>query len=81
MPFIRSLASKRRSKLVLLILSLGEIMPLCSYYIEKRLFYIIILAPSSCQPFFYTKCTRANMRSSYNIRLVSNAKYAYFIRP
>ena len=79
MPLVRSLAFKRRLKLVSLILSLGEIMPLYSCYIEKRLFYIIILALFSHQPFSYTKCTKLNMHLSYNIRLVSNAKYIYFM--
>ena len=85
MPLIRSLASKRRLRLVSLILSLGEIMPLCSYCIEKRLSYIIISAPFSRQPSFYTKCTKLNMRSSYNVRLVSNIKcicliHSYILR-
>ena len=48
-------------------------MPLYSRYIEKRLSYIIILAPFSRQPSFYTKCTKLNMRLSCNIKLVSNA--------
>ena len=80
MPFIRSSASKRRLRLVSLILSLGEIMPSCSHYMEKRLSYIIILAPFSRQPFFYAKCTKLNIRSSYNVRLVSNTKYTYLMR-
>ena len=78
-PPIRSSAFERRLRLVLLILFLGEIMPLYSYYIEKRLFYIIIIAPLGRQPFFYIKCTKLNIRSSYNIRLVSNAKCTYLI--
>ena len=79
MPFIRFLVSKRRLRLISLILSLGEIMPLYSYCVEKRLFYIIILVSSSRQPFFYAKYTKLNMRSSCNIRLVSNAKYTCLI--
>ena len=46
MPLIRSLVSKRLAycfKLVAVILSLGEIMPTCSYYAEKGLVYIIIV--------------------------------------
>ena len=80
MPFIKSLASKRHSRLVLLILSLGEIMPLYSYCVKKRLFYIIILAPFSCQPSSYTKCIKSNIYLSCNVRLVSNTKYAYLMR-
>ena len=79
MPFIRSLASKCRLRLVSLILSLGEIMPSCSYYMEKGLIYIIIIAPLSRQPFFYTKYTKLNIRLFCNIRLVSNIKCVYFI--
>ena len=80
MPFVKSSASKRRLRLVSLILSLSEIMPSYSYYMEKRLSYIAILAPFSCQSFFYTKCTKLNMRLSCDVRLVSNTKYAYLIR-
>ena len=54
-------------------------MPTYSYYAEKGLVYIIIIAPLGCQPSFYTKYTKLNMRSSYNIRLVFNAKYIFFI--
>ena len=82
MPSIRSLVFKRlarRFKLVAVILLLGEIMPTCFYYAEKGLLYITIVALSSRQPFSYTKCTWANMRSSYNIYLVSNAKCIFFI--
>ena len=81
MPPVRSSASKYRSKLVSLILSLSEIMPSCSYCVEKRLSYIIILAPFSCQPFSYIKCTKSNMYLSCDIRLVSNTKYTYLIHP
>ena len=79
MPFIRSSASKRRLRLVLLILSLSEIMPSCFYCVEKRLSYITISAPSSRQPSFYIKCTKSNIRSSCDVKLVSNTKCIYFI--
>ena len=74
MPFIRSLASKRRAYTVAVILLLSKIMPSCSCCEEKKLVYIIIAAPFSRQPFFYIKCTKLNMHLSYNIKLVSNAK-------
>ena len=35
MPFIRSLASKRRTKLIFTIISLSEIMPSYSRYVKK----------------------------------------------
>ena len=80
MPLIKSLAFERRLRLVLLILSLGEIMPSYSYCVEKKLSYVIILAFSSCQFSFYTKCTKLNIRSSCDVRSVSNAKYIYLMR-
>ena len=75
MPPVRSLASKRCAKLVALILLFSEIMPSCSRCEEKKLLYIAIAALFNRQPSFCVKCTKLNMRSSYNIRLVSNAKY------
>ena len=45
MPPIRSLASKHRTYAVVVILLLGEIMPSYSYYDEKKLVCIIIVAP------------------------------------
>ena len=77
MPPIRFSALERCLWLVLLIFSLSKIMPLCSHYMEKRLSYIAISAPFSRQPFSCTKCTRVNMQLSYNIYLVSAAKYIY----
>jgi hypothetical protein len=47
MPFVRSLASKRRAHVVILILSLSEIIPTYSRYVVKGLVYIIITAPFS----------------------------------
>ena len=80
MPFIRFLVSKRRAHIVAVILLLSEIMPTYSCYILKGLVYIIIIAPLGRQLFSYAKCIKLNMRLSYNIRLVSNAKYAFLIR-
>ena len=81
MPPVRSSAFKRTAyyfKLVAIILSLNKIIPTYSYYVEKGLIYIIIIAPLSCQPSFCIKCTKLNMRLSYNIRLVFNAKCIFF---
>ena len=75
---VRSLVSKRTAyyfKLVAVILLLSEIMPTYSHYIEKGLMYIIIITPLSRQPSSYIKYTKLNMRSSCNIKLVSNTKY------
>ena len=55
-------------------------MPTYSYYAEKRLVYITIIALFSRQPSSCTKCTKLNIRLSYNIYLVSNAKYIFFTR-
>jgi hypothetical protein len=78
MPPIRSLIFKclaHRSKLVAVILLFSEIMPSYSHYAEKGLVYITIIALSSRQPSFYSEYTKLNMRSSYNIHSISNAKY------
>ena len=75
MPFIRSLASKYCAYIVLVIFLLGEIMPIYSHYTKKKLVYIIIIVPSSYQPSFYLKCTKLNIYSSCNIRLVLDTKY------
>ena len=80
MPPIRSSTSKRRTRIVLTILSLSEIISSCSRYAKKKLVYITIASPSSCQPSFYTECIRANIRSSYNVRSISNTKYTRLIR-
>ena len=50
-------------------------MPSYSYYTKKGLIYIAIAAPSSRQPLFYAKYTKANMYFSCNIHSISNAKY------
>ena len=77
MPSIRSLVFKRTAyyfKLVTVILLLGKIMPTYSYCIEKGLVYIIIIASLGHQPSFYTKCTKLNIYSSCDVKLVSNTK-------
>ena len=74
MPPIRSLASKRCAYIVTVILLFSEIMPSYSYYEEKKLVYIIIIAPFNHQPSFYIKCTKLNIYLSYNIRSVFNTK-------
>ena len=75
MPPIRSLASKHCTYAVTVIFLLGEIMPSYSRYKEKKLVYVIIIAPFSRQPSFYFKCTKSNMRLSCNVKSVSNTKY------
>ena len=80
MPFIRSLVSKRCAYIVAVILLLSEIMPTYSRCVLKGLVYIIIMAFLSRQPSFYAKCTKSNMRSSCDIRLVFNAKCVYLMR-
>ena len=79
MPPIRSSASEHCARVVAVILLLSEIMPTYSCCVLKGLVYIIIIAPLGCQPFSYTKYTKLNMRSSYNVKLVSNAKCTFFI--
>ena len=77
MPPIRSLASKRCAYTIAVILLLSKIMPSYSYYKEKKLVYIIIIAPFSRQPSFYVKCIKSNMRSSCNIKLMSDTEYMF----
>ena len=79
MPPIRFSASKRRAYTVAVILLLSEIIPSCSRCEEKKLVYIIIVAPFGRQPFFYVKCTKLNICLSYNIKSVSNAEYLYLM--
>ena len=74
MPFIRFLASMRHTYIVAVILLLSKIMPIYSRYAKKKLVCVIIIALSSCQPFFCSKCTKLNMHLSYNIKSVSDAE-------
>ena len=71
------LVSVRYAVLVALILSIGKVMPSCSYYVEKGLVYIMIAAPSSRQPLSYAKCIKLNMCVSCNVCFVLSAKYMY----
>jgi hypothetical protein len=75
MPPIRYSLSNYYNRLVTTILSLSIVIPSYFCYAEKKLVYIAITALSGRQPSSYTKCTRVNIQSSYNIRSVSNAKY------
>ena len=80
MPFIRSSASKRRTCIIAIILSLSKIMPTYSRCLLKGLIYIAIIALLGRQPSFCTKCTKLNIHLFCNIRLVSIAKYIYLMR-
>jgi len=59
--------AQRYAYIIAVILSLNKVILLYSCCAEKGLIYIIIAAPSSCQPSFYFKYTSINMRLSYNI--------------
>jgi len=75
MPPQRSLPqAQRRACVVAVILLLGEVILSCSYCSEKGLVYIAITAPFSRQLSSCSKCTSANIYSSYNIHLVSDVK-------
>ena len=74
MPLIRFLAFKRYVYTVVVIFSLGEIMPSYSCYKEKKLVYITIMVLFSRQPSFCVECTKLNMYSSYNVRSISDAE-------
>ena len=79
MPSVRSLISKRCARVIAVIFLLSEIMPTCSRCVLKGLVYIIIIAPLGRQPSSYAKCTKLNMCLFCDVRLVSNAKYTFFI--
>ena len=79
MPFIRSLVSEYRAYIVILILLLGAIMPICSYYTKKKLVYVVIIALFNYQPSSYSKCMKLNICFSYNVKSVSDAKCTFFI--
>ena len=74
MPSIRSLVFKRRAYTVAVIFSFGKIIPSYSRCKEKKLVYVVIMAPFGRQPFFYIKYTKSNICLSCNIKLVSDAK-------
>ena len=76
MPFIRSLVSEYYVYIVALILLLGVIMPTYSHCTEKKLVYIIIVAPFNHQPSSCSKYIKLNMRLSCNVYLVFNTEYA-----
>ena len=57
MPLVYSSNSKRRSRTIVLILLLGEIMPSYSYYVDKKLVYIAIILPTGRQPSSYAEYT------------------------
>ena len=80
MPFVRFSASKRRAYVVAVIFLFSKIMPTYSYCVLKGLVYIAIIALLGHQPSSYIKCTKLNICLSYNVRLVSNAKYMYLMR-
>ena len=75
MPLIKSLASERCAYTVAIILLLSEIIPFYSCCEEKKLVYIIIIAPFSHQLSFCVKYTKLNIHSSCNVRSVFNIKY------
>ena len=75
MPFIRSLVFKCYAYIIAIILLFSKIMPSYSCYKEKKLVYIIITALFSRQPSSYIKCTKSNIYSSCNIRLVLDTEY------
>ena len=85
MPFIRFLASKRCAYIIAVILLLSKIMPTCSRCVLKGLVCIIIIAPLSRQPSFYTKYTKLNIHSSYNINnirfiILTSSSLALFLK-
>ena len=79
MPFIRSSASERCAYIVSLILLLGVIMLIYSYYAEKKLVCVIIIVSFSHQPSSCFKCIKLNIHSFYDVHSVSNTEYVFFM--
>ena len=78
MSFIKSLASKRCAYIITLILSLGVIMPIYSYYTKKKLVCVTIITLFNYQPSSYSKYIKLNICFFCNIKSVSNTKYTFF---
>ena len=79
MPLVRSLASKRCTYIVAIILLFSKIMPTYFRCVSKGLIYIAIITPLGRQPSSYIKYTKSNIHSSCDVRLVSNTKCICFI--
>ena len=77
MPPIRSLASVRCVLLAISISLNSEIISPYSHYTKKGLVCVTITALFSCQPSSYSKCTKANICSLYNMHSVSTNKYIF----
>ena len=75
MPSVRSLASKRYTYIIVVILLLSKIMPIYSRYTKKKLVYIIIIALFSRQPSSYIKYIKLNICLFCNVKSVLNTKY------
>ena len=78
MPAVKLTASKYYTLFISSITLDGKIMSPCSYYMKKGLVCIIIVNPSSRQPFSYSKCIKLNTRALCNMRSVSLNKYTFF---
>ena len=74
-----SLHSQRHAYTITLILLTGIVIGPYSRCLEKGLICIAIITLSSRQPSSCLECTKSNIRSAYNICLVSNSKYTRFI--
>ena len=77
MPLIRLSISKRYTLLAISISLNREIISPYSRYAKKGLIYIAITDLSGHQPSSYTKYTKLNTYTLYNMRLVSLNKYTF----
>ena len=77
MPPIRSSTFKYYALLIISISLDREIINPYFRYIKKGLVCIIIISLFSCQPFFCSKCTKANIYLLYDVRLVPFNKYKF----
>ena len=78
MPKVTSFSSTaHQSYTITVILSLSEIiLSLYSCYAKKGLVYIALASLSSQQPSSCSECTKANIRSSCDVRSISDTKCA-----
>ena len=74
-----SSSTMHHNHLVSTILLLSEIILPYSYCNEKGLVYITIASPTGHHFLLYAKCTKANMRSSCDVRFIFNTKYTLLI--
>jgi len=70
---------QQRAYTVAFILLSSEVILLYSHCLKEGLICVVIAALFSYQPSFYSKYTSINIQLSYDVYLVSNTKYTFYI--